>query len=167
MSDQVQWFCVMSEPRRERVAEESLRAEGCDAYCPMLTSERIRNRRKVVGQEPLFPGYVFTTVSPEQSFYELRALDGISRFVSFDGKPSIMRSEAVEALRAAETLCQLSDERVKPLFAAGEPVRPVSMPYGPIGRILAARPNDRWLVAMRWFGVEREVTISACELEPA
>lgn len=164
MGDQGQWFCVMTSPRQERVAEESLRAEGCDAYCPMLTAERVRNRRKVIGSEPLFPGYVFTTVSPEQSFYDLRALDGVARFVSFAGRPAIIPAKAVEALRTAEALCQLS-ETVKPLFAAGEPVRPVSMPYGPIGRIVRAAPRDRWIVAMKWLGVEREVTVSACQLE--
>jgi transcriptional antiterminator RfaH len=161
------WFCVMSEPRRERVAEESLREAGCEPYLPRYTREAIRNRRKVTLTEPLFPGYLFVAVDrARHSLYELRrAAEGVARFVTMGGVALEVPSDAITAIRTAETLCQLSDS-VQPLFSPGEPVRVSTMPYQ-IARIVKAGPRDRWLIAMQWFGVEREAWAEACNLEPA
>lgn len=159
------WFCVMTAPRQERIAEASLRDAGCDTYLPMLTRERLRDRRKVTIREPLFPGYVFTTVSEVQSFYTLRDLDGVARFVSFAGKPSPMRLNALRRLRTAMEGSGLSGTG-EPLFGPGQAVQARAMPYS-VARIVRAAPRDRFVVAMQWLGTEREVTVSACNLVAA
>jgi hypothetical protein len=52
----MEWFCAMSEPRREMVAEEALRElDVADVYLPRYTRSVVRSRRVVERVEPLFP----------------------------------------------------------------------------------------------------------------
>jgi transcriptional antiterminator RfaH len=164
----MEWFCAMSEPRREMVAEEALRElDVADVYLPRYTRSVVRSRRVVERVEPLFPGYLFVLVDrARQSLYDLRKADGLRRFVTMGGEPLRVPPNAVARLRTAETLCQLADT-VKPLFSPEQPVHVATMPNTEIARIIRAGPRDRWLIAMRWFGVERELLVEACNLEPA
>jgi transcriptional antiterminator RfaH len=163
----MEWFCAMSEPRREMVAEEALRElDVADVYLPRYTRSVVRSRRVVERVEPLFPGYLFVLVDrARQSLYELRKADGVRKFVTMGGEPRTMPSDAIAALRTAETLCQLSDSP-PPLFSPQQPVYVAWMPHQ-VARIVRAGPRDRWLIAMQWFGVEREALVEACNLEPA
>lgn len=161
-----EWYCLMTHPRCERGAEDELRDAGCEVYLPMLTRQAVRRGRRLEVTEPLFPGYVFATVGAGQSFYDLRDLDSVRRFVSMDGLPLRMRADRIEQMRHAQALCLLA-EPVKPLFAIGEPVMLVSLPGSPIARIIAARPGDRWVIAARWFAATHLIDVSACNLVSA
>ncbi len=66
------WFVLHVKPRTEKKVESFLRIYGCFGYLPCQTKTYKLQRRKVVRELPLFPGYVFTRLLPEERLKMLK-----------------------------------------------------------------------------------------------
>ena len=84
--------------RHEKIAESDINRRGIETYLPMKTElHQWSDRRKWV-EVPLFSGYVFVRISVTD-FSCVYLANGFVKFVSLNGKPSIVPDEQVEAVR--------------------------------------------------------------------
>jgi transcription antitermination factor NusG len=123
-----------------------------------------RDRRE---RRALFPGYLFVTVSPGQTFGAVEERPSAIRFVRFDGQPAWVSMDLVETLRAAETLGAF--DRTLPkgqrtaLFRRGQAVRFASGPWqGLVGNVERSA-RDRVQLLLDLLG--RSVVVEAKEAD--
>ena len=58
--DGMNWYCVKTKPKKERMASEQLAAfHGLEVFCPQVRFRRNTARGPVWFQEAMFPGYMF------------------------------------------------------------------------------------------------------------
>ncbi len=60
------WYVLHVKPRTEKKVVDFLRVYGCFHHLPTYTKITKVQRRKVRRELPLFPGYVFTKLFPEE-----------------------------------------------------------------------------------------------------
>ena len=53
------WLLAYTKPRQEVLAEEHLRRQGFEVLCPQLRVQKLRRRKWIWVEEPLFPRYLF------------------------------------------------------------------------------------------------------------
>jgi transcription antitermination factor NusG len=63
-----QWFVLHTKSRQEKILAADLAAMDIPHYLPVTHQRRQYGTRRVVVEEPLFPGYVFLRGSREQAF---------------------------------------------------------------------------------------------------
>lgn len=83
------WYAVQTNPQCERRAHAGLKGRGFEAFMPVETHwgrSRAKKRERV--NKPLFTGYLFVGLRPNQSLYEVRQQDGVRGWVcGTDGQP--------------------------------------------------------------------------------
>jgi len=60
------WKVLFVKPRTEKKVAEYCVLYGIHHYLPLRTKKRIIQRRRVTVEQPLFPGYVFVRLPPQQ-----------------------------------------------------------------------------------------------------
>ena len=117
------WYVLHVKPRTEKKVESFLRVYGCFHYLPCWKKIAKVQRRKVVTELPLFPGYVFTRLSPDERMKMLRT-NLLVRTIQVDD-PRLMVHQLRQVARALE-----GERPVKVVhsFKAGDLVR---VKYGP------------------------------------
>lgn len=61
------WYAIFTQPRHEKKVAQHLHCREVESYLPTLTSVRAwRNRQRKKLELPLFPGYLYARVSPNQ-----------------------------------------------------------------------------------------------------
>lgn len=63
------WYVLHTRSRQEKVLAAELSARDVGHYLPLITRTRYRGPRKVVVDEPLFPGYVFLFGDVDQAYF--------------------------------------------------------------------------------------------------
>ncbi|HOC56309.1 MAG TPA: transcription termination/antitermination NusG family protein [Verrucomicrobiota bacterium] len=63
---ELRWFVAHTRPRREKKLAEHCRRQHIAATLPCYSSAHKYRGKTVVFQKPLFPGYVFLQLEPEQ-----------------------------------------------------------------------------------------------------
>lgn len=120
-----QWYLVQCKPRQEARAQENLRNQYFSCYCPQHAVEKIRHGKKVVIQQPLFPGYIFINLCKlNDNWHSIRSTRGVLRMVTFAGEALPVDDEIINNLRA-----RLTSIGNKPLFQEGAPVTIIDGPF--------------------------------------
>ncbi|MBC2594534.1 hypothetical protein H5P28_09715 [Ruficoccus amylovorans] len=79
-SDQAAWYCLKTQPKRERAAATSLSAlDGVSVLFPQVRYRRQTARRGRTVLEPLFPNYLFARFRP---LHQIKAV-GYARGVAY------------------------------------------------------------------------------------
>ncbi len=92
------WFAVYVKSKTEKkVAEEFLKS-GIDHYLPLVKELRQWSDRKKWVEAPLFRSYVFVNIRPEE-YYPVLQVNGVSRFITFEGKAVPIPPQQIEAIR--------------------------------------------------------------------
>ena len=116
------WYVVHTKPRQEQRALVNLERQGYPCYLPVLTVEKIRQKRVVPAEEPLFPRYLFIRLDSSmtgKSWGPIRSTLGVSRLVSFGQEPTRVDPALIEMLQTHDTLRDAAPQR---LFETGESV---------------------------------------------
>src|SRR2546423_1562389 len=117
------WVVLKTQPRRELLAAHAVRAQGAEAYVPMLPP-----RRRDGLATPLFPGYLFAGVEPESDdLLRVRSAPGIAYVLPRAQPPALLPNEVVDAIR--RRLGDPRDEAIRPQFQAGQRVTIVDGPF--------------------------------------
>lgn len=161
------WHVLMVETGQELRLADDLQKRLHDAYVQteMVWAGRDRSTRRA-----LFPGYLFVTVSPGQTFGAVEDRPGALRFVRFDGQPAWVSMDLVETLRAAETLGAFDRTMPKAqrtaLFRRGQAVRFVSGPWrGLVGNVERSA-RDRVRLLLDLLGRSVVVEVKEADLVP-
>lgn len=152
------WFPFYTKPKHEKRAYEKLIAEGYEAYLPLTKSIRKWSDRKKTIQEPLIKSYVFAKVY-KKDLYKILSLYGISRYISFNGKPAIIRNSEIESLKKlidSETKIEVTDG----LVDIGEKVKIKSGPMAGLeGEIIEHKGKNKLVLKLESIGKSLLVTI--------
>lgn len=155
------WYVLHVKPRAEKKINDFLAAMGVFHYLPLVRKETRVQRRKIVRHLPVFPGYVFTRLFPDE---RIRAL----------GTRNIVRTIAVaeprrmiHQLRQVEHACRLpADLRLVESFAAGEYVKVVSGPLcGLEGQVRRIGNATSIVLTVDILGRALEATVAPADLE--
>jgi transcription antitermination factor NusG len=150
-----QWYAAYTCANHEKRVAQQLERRSVESFLPLYQSVRRWKDRRVRLQLPLFPGYVFVRLALRD---RLRVLEipGVARLVGFDGHPTPVPAEDIEAVRA----CLAGHYPMQPhrYLQRGRRVRVLSGPLaGFCGIVLRQRNRTRFVVS---FDVlERSVSV--------
>ncbi|EOR93408.1 NusG antitermination factor [Arcticibacter svalbardensis MN12-7] len=134
------WFIAYTYPNFEKKIYGELIRKNLKAYLPMQRVIREWSDRKKEIQMPLFPNYIFinTTEKERISFFKI---NGILKFISFDGRPAVISdNEIVNIRRFEDTIFE-----VEPHLIEGEDVMIVKGPFtGLCGTLFSKKGKSRF-----------------------
>ena len=115
---QLEWFAAHTRPRREKKLKEFCEKEKFAAVLPCYSSPHRYRGKTVVFQKPLFPGYLFTQITPAQR-QTLAQNEHVARLLSvFD--QDLFARQLEDILLALETGLEI---RLAPEIGPGHRVR--------------------------------------------
>ena len=142
----VTWYAVHTQPRREAVAESSLRRVGARVLCPRYRQRVILHgyRREVI--RPLFPGYLFAAFDVARDFRAVHYARGVHGVVAFGGTPAVVPTALVASIEARmqDGLVVLSPPRLH----TGQRVEIVAGPFTSYTGIVEAEMSGSERVAI-------------------
>jgi transcription antitermination factor NusG len=92
------WFAFYTKPRNEKVVLERLLKQGFEAYLPLIKTLRIWSDRKKFVEVPLINSYIFVKTTSDK-LYTINSVEGVSRYISFEGKPAAIPDKQIDYLR--------------------------------------------------------------------
>ena len=155
------WCVLHVKPRTEKKVDEILAQKGYWHYTPLYKKVRRANGRKISSTLPLFPGYVFSRLNPDERF-EMRKTNKIANFI-IDPNPrkTIHQLRQIKRILKGEPII-----RTAKIFTVGDRVR---VTEGPLknseGIILRDQGKTSLAINMTILGLSAVVTIDAniCE----
>jgi len=139
-----EWFAVYTRARHEQKVAEQITKLGYKSFLPRYQTLSKRKDRKKFIQSPIFPGYIFARVPPDD-FNQLLKLPGVVKILGEKGKPFPIPAEEIESVR----ILLESEAAVEPhpYLHAGDKVKIVSGPLkGAKGWLLRVEPSVSLLV---------------------
>ena len=151
------WYAAYTAPRHEKSAHQHLESRSLESFLPLYDSARMWNGRRAVVQMPLFPGYLFVRIFPDQRVKVLE-VPGVLHIVSSHGRLTPLPEGEIEALRMA---LETRKSEPHPLLTNGKRVRIKTGPLrGLEGIIVRQTRKLRMIVSidciMQSFAVELE-----------
>jgi len=98
MIENKRWFAVYTKPRWEKKVADLLVKDNVTTYCPLNRVIKQWSDRKKLVYEPLFTCYVFVQVGNSE-MTKVKSINGIINFVSWLGKPAVIKEEEIEIIR--------------------------------------------------------------------
>ena|SRR5208283_1492359 len=93
------WYAAYTCANHEKRVAQQAERRSLESFLPLYESVRRWKDRRVRLQLPLFPGYVFVRLSLRNRLQVLQ-IPGVARLVGFEGHPTPVPDEDVEAIRA-------------------------------------------------------------------
>ena len=152
---EVQWHAAYTIANHEKRVAQQLTWRSVEHFLPVYESVRRWKDRRVRLQLPLFPGYVFVRLALRDRLRVL-AVPGVARLVGFDGRPTVVPAEDIEAIRA----CLEGNRNVQPhpYVRCGQRVRVLSGPLAGFSGILV-RQKNRTRFVVSFDVLERSVSV--------
>ena len=132
------WYVIQTRSWYERRVRDQLTAKGIVTFLPLWQKRSCWTDRVKLTELPLFRGYLFGCFTFQQNIEVLAAV-GVTRVVSFRGKPEPIPEEQIEAVRTLVThqLCYDSH----PYLVEGMRVRVTHGPLAGIEGILVLKKS--------------------------
>lgn len=120
------WYVVQCRANQNFRAQENLENQGFICFQPQLRVEKLRAGRRVVRDEPLFPGYFFIQLYERgQSWHSIRSTRGVQKLVAFGDRPVAIPDGVVEDLRNHSGV----DDNDAPIIRPGDRLRIENGPF--------------------------------------
>lgn len=119
-SPALHWYALYTRARAEKMVLGRLTGEGYETYLPIMRTMRVWSDRKKMVEVPLINSYIFVRTSPDQ-LYNIVKIDGITKYISFEGKPAVIPDYQIDNLRLivdSDAKVDITGERIAP----GDPV---------------------------------------------
>ncbi len=142
------WHLVHTKPRQEKCAQENLERQGYQCYLPILPIEKLRQGIMTVGEEPLFPRYLFIRLghgNSTKSWAPIRSTKGVSRLVIFGTEPAKVDDYLIELLQHQQALVQTEPQR---FFIPGEKVEIRDGPFAGLEGIYQMSDGERRVIVL-------------------
>src|SRR5580765_5099428 len=161
-ADSLGWYAVWTRSRHELVVREQLARKGFDAFLPMITKwSRWKDRKKQIDW-PLFPGYCFVKLTPDDRLPVLKCT-GVVSIVSFNGEMAVIPGHEIDSIRQlVETDLQFDP---CPLIKEGMLVEVVHGPLrGVVGRLVRKGAHARLVLSVELIGQGVSVEVDAADV---
>jgi transcription antitermination factor NusG len=158
------WYAVWTRSRHEAAVFLQLQEKGIEAFLPTVTRwSRWKDRRKRIDW-PLFPGYCFTRIDPEDSLAVLKC-SGVVTLVSCEGRPAAIPDREINSIRT------LVESQLRfdpcPLIREGDLVEVAWGPLkGVVGRLVRKGANARLVLSVDLIGQGVSVQVDAADVRP-
>jgi transcriptional antiterminator RfaH len=160
------WSIAQTHPHSEPRAVSNLERQGFATFFPHAVVRKGKNKRKVI--QPLFPSYVFVSLSEDVSWSPVQNTYGVKRLLTFQNggpyrEPSRVGVGLVEGLRL---LAAQPTVRVQPaLIPAGATVVIRRGPFASRIALVQLSGPERVRLLLDIFGREVEVTVARDDVE--
>lgn len=155
------WYALYTCSRHEKRVAQQMERRRVSCFLPMYRSvRRWKDRRKEL-ELALFPGYVFVKMSLSNKL-EVLEVPGVVRLVSFNGHPTPLPTEDIEALRTR--LSGNSKIEPHPYLRVGRKVRVHSGPFQGLEGIIVRR-KDRCRLIFSIDLIQRSLAIEVDEAD--
>ncbi|PTB88709.1 transcription/translation regulatory transformer protein RfaH [Pseudidiomarina aestuarii] len=165
------WYVVRSKPRQEQRAFAQLKNQGMQPYLPKVQLTRVRRGKRKQVVEPLFPGYLFVTLSNyDEQFHKIRHTFGVASLLRFGNKPATLPAELIAQLRELEADASPAVDYLNREHSpqVGDLMEVMSGPFaGLLARILILDGDERCVVLLDWMQQQVKATFSYAELRRA
>ena len=158
----VGWYATWTRSRHELVVRDQLSRKGFDAFLPMITKwSRWKDRKKQIDW-PLFPGYCFVKLTPNDRAAVLKCT-GVVSIVSFNGEMALIPAHEIDSIRQlVETDLQFDP---CPLIKEGMLVEVVHGPLrGVVGRLVRKGTHARLMLSVALIGQGVSVEVDAADV---
>ena len=156
------WFVVHTRPRREKKLQQFCERNGFPITLPCYRSVRKYRGKQVVFEKPLFPGYVFLQLLPEQRQSVIQN-DHVANLLVVHDQPLFIR-QLGEILQALDSDLEI---HLAPEIGAGMRVKIKSGPLrGMEGWVEERYGMTTVLLRLDFIGQAAAVKLQADELEP-
>ena len=155
------WYVLHVKPRTEKAVNDHLAVMRVFHYLPLVRKETKAQRRRIVRYLPVFPGYVFTRLRPDERLTILRTQHIVRTIVVPDPRRMIHQLRQVEHASRLPT-----DLRLAESFSAGEYVKVVSGPLrGLEGQVVRRGAETSLVLTVDILGRALEATVSPADLK--
>ena len=96
--EQQNWYVVYTYPNTEKRICNDLTRRQITSFLPIQKVVRQWSDRKKQLEVPLFPSYVFVKIH-SKDMWMVTMVDGVARFVSFNGTPAIVKESEVDVIK--------------------------------------------------------------------
>ena len=158
------WYLIQFKPNSHRLAERNLHRQGFETFLPMQQITRRKDSRFVSDLKPLFPGYMFVSVNTQMAPWRtINSTLGLSRLVSFEGKPKPLPLQLVSGLMLR---CDVSGTLLPPKsLSEGDSVEMLTGPFASfIATVDTIDPEQRIWVLMDFMGQKTRMQVTADQL---
>jgi transcription antitermination factor NusG len=154
------WYAAYTCANHEKRVAQQVERRSLECFLPLYETVRRWKDRRVRLELPLFPGYVFVRMALRDRLRVLQ-IPGVARLVGFDGRPSPVPNEDIEAIRA----CLAGRHPMQPhcYVQRGQRVRVLSGPLaGLSGIVVRQKKRTRFVISldllMRSVSVELDIS---------
>ncbi len=140
---EVAWYLLQCKPRQDARAMEHLTRQGFHGYSPTMWMEAAGTGKAKRARQPIFPGYIFIRMREQDSWSALRSTRGVSRIVSFNGKPCRVEDGLVDHLK--QRCATGSELRV---LMAGERVQIKQGPFAELDAVFKAMDGSERVILL-------------------
>lgn len=95
---ELNWYVLYTKSRSEKKVNQRLINIGIETYLPLKKSVRQWSDRKKIVDMPLINSYIFIKTRRDNLF-ELIKIEGITRYISFSGRPVVVRQKEIDILK--------------------------------------------------------------------
>lgn len=164
LPEPARWYALYVCSRHEKRVAELLTLKGVEQFVPTYKStHRWKNRCRMQLDLPLFPGYVFTKISPSQQ-PQVLSCPGALWFVTCGPKPVALADAEVEGLKLGLTKCTAKPH---PYLHTGNYVLVRSGPFAGMVGILIREKNDfRVVISIKMIANSVVVELDFADLDP-
>ena len=154
------WYVLHVKPRTEKKVNVFLAALRVFHYLPLVRKETKVQRRRVVRHLPVFPGYVFTRLFPDERLRVLGTRQIVRTIEVSDPR------RMIHQLRQVEHASRLpADLHLVESFAPGEYVKVVSGPLrGLEGQVMRRGGRTSLILTVDILGRALEAAVSPADL---
>ena len=151
------WYVVYTYPKKEQKIYTDLIRQKVTTYLPLHKVVRRWSDRLKELTVPLFPNYIFVQICDNQRVNVLRVA-GVSRFIAFDGRPTIISDEEIEMIRRLEN----APVEVEPHLINGDRVQIMQGPFAGLEGVLFKKQGKERF-GLRLDGLRQVLSIDICE----
>ena len=151
-----EWYLVQCKVGETQRALENLENQSYECFLPMIGVEKIRNRKRRLVQEPLFPGYLFIHMDQwEDNWQPIRSTRGVTKLVAFGGYPVAVDNDLVELLKQ-----RCAQQEMLAALNEGERILIKEGPFAGLEAIFESYDgNERVIILLNFLNKQQKLTL--------
>ena len=155
------WYVVLTKSQQELRAQEHLERQGGVVFVPMFANERISRGKRVVRQDPLFPGYLFLQADAQDPILsKVRSTMGARQLLTFASQVMTVDNRIIDDLRQRSTI-----ENTPQQFNAGQSVTLNNGPFQHYQALFKEYDGaERGIILLSLLGKQNELLIQLADL---